>query len=78
MKLYLIEHNEQKQSYSVLVDEDDRLYTITRVEDGTLYVRKAWFENNELISKDWTTSYETSEDYLEKLETLNTIDKLYL
>jgi hypothetical protein len=75
MKLYLIEHNKKEQSYSVLV-EADKLYIMTRVENGTFYIRKAWLEDNELISRDWTTSYEITTDYLQKLQTLNTIPKL--
>ena len=66
MKIKLLEHNKQNKTYTVLIDDNGKLYLVSRLEDGTLTQRKAWYENNELISKDWTTSYETDEEYAKK------------
>jgi phosphatidate phosphatase PAH1 len=66
MKIKLLEHNKQNKTYTVLIDDNGKLYLVSRLEDGTLTQRKAWYENNELVSKDWTTSYETDEEYEEK------------
>jgi hypothetical protein len=66
MKIKLLEHNKQNKTYTVLIDDNGKLYLVSRSKNGVLTQRKAWYENNELVSKDWTTSYETDEEYAEK------------
>lgn len=67
---YVINHDKTNFTYEVLADDNNKLYLISRDQNGKLSIRKAWIENNELLSKDSYTGYESYEEYLEKLPEL--------